>query len=530
MAKAEQSMEEINTLLFDDEAEAFDGKEHDVASRQQKTEPRLLKQRGLSSELEQLEAVPYYKRPLVQAAVLLVFALPLGWGLISAFSTGETSKPQLNSAKPSSDRENQLLKESLEQERKKNQDLAIENGLKMQQMEVVPVPVRTKPSSQQEQASPVVVPPSKPKVVYVPAPRRAYVTSSVAASRPTPLPPRPSAPVIPRPLTRVISQPLAPAKVEPKTDPMEQWFAAANVGSYGSMSPASNSQTAFSQPANDSTYQTGNYQTASAVTEDSNSQPSGGLGKPPAPIEATDEQTIYQTNNSVALSRQAENLLNSSYRSVTYSTAVNSLVIGTRAAGKIETPIAWSGKLENPSQNFLIQLKEPLLASDKSVAIPKGAYLVAQVSNASETGLVQMAATEVVVTKDGQTTSQPLPEGAILILGKGGKPLQAKATRRGSTGNNLGMIVLSGAAAAAGLANQAISQSSFSSGGGFSTTTTSRDPNYLAGFGQGAAQAIVQQMQNRHQQAIQTLQSEPLVFVLNQGTSVQVFVNQSVSI
>jgi hypothetical protein len=301
---------------------------------------------------------------------------------------------------------------------------------------------------------------------------------------------------------------------------MQQWLAAANAGSYGSVAPGSHTD-----QASDSSYQAADYSPTDA-SDNTDWQLAGGTGTPSAQFEqAIASQTA--TANSTPQSDPTKEQSNAGYTSVNYTNSGKNLLIGTRAGGKLDTPIAWSGNLQNSDQNFLIQLTQPLLAADKSVAVPKGAYLVARVRNANAGGLLQMSATSALLTRNGQTTEQPLPQGAILVLGKGGKPLQAKAQRRGGGGNNLGAVLLSGASHAAELANQAVSQSVFNTGGGYTATTTSRDPNYLAGFGQGAAQAIVQQMQNRHQLAQQPIASQP-IYVLNQGTSVQIFVNQSV--
>lgn len=244
---------------------------------------------------------------------------------------------------------------------------------------------------------------------------------------------------------------------------------------------------------------------------------------------SNNSSNTYQNNNQLAPSSTSSNDSSNSYQTVSYTEATRNLIIGTRAEGKLETPIAWSGQLQNPNQSFLIRLSEPLTAADGSVAVKKGDYLVARVEAATNAGMVQMSAIAVLSTVNGRTTEQPLPAGAILILGKGGRPLMAKSNRRSGVGNNLGIALLSGASAAAGVANQVSSQSVFGSGGSFSSTTSSDDPNYVAGFGQGVTQSLARQMQNRSQQTQQRLDSMPAVFSLNQGTAVQVFVNQSVS-
>lgn len=301
--------------------------------------------------------------------------------------------------------------------------------------------------------------------------------------------------VAPQPIAKPLPSAPTTSQKAPQ-DLMQQLANAANVGSYGSVSPTQSSSR--------------NYQTASTATYTSNSPKIGGLGADPV-------MTKSQAQSRPQLA--------------SYSSAANNIVVGTRANGKLETLIAWSGKLQNPNQNFLIQLTEPLIAANKSVAIPKGAYLVVRINDATDTGLLQMSATSALVTeKNGRTIEKPIPAGALLVLGKGGNLLKAQSQKRNNAGADLKMAVLSGLSNATGLINQPSSQSSFSSGGGFQTTTTNRDPNYLAGFGQGAAQAIVGEMQSRNQQARQSRQSESKVFVLNQGTSVQVFVNSSVSL
>jgi hypothetical protein len=321
----------------------------------------------------------------------------------------------------------------------------------------------------------------------------------------------------PQPVMRSQAAPSAPA------DPMQQWLAAANVGNYGSVSPTNSTQTAAAQPTNDSTnsnYQPTDYQPSDTTTNDTDSL-SGGIGQAPR----TMSETNYPSSEAVAPAHQPSG---SGYPTVDYSNSVNNLVVGARADGKLETPLAWSGSLDSSTgQNFLVKLKDPLKAGNGSVVVPKGSYLVARVTSATDSGIIQMSAVSVLNQENGQTTEQPLAEGAVLILGKGGKPLQAKARSSDNGGSNIGTVLLSGISGVAGLSNQPSFQSVFSNGG-FTSTSTSRDPNYIAGFGQGAAQELLRQVQNRQQQR-QSIQSEP-IFVLDQGTSVQVFVNQSVSL
>lgn len=305
-------------------------------------------------------------------------------------------------------------------------------------------------------------------------------------------------------------------------DPMEQWLTAANIGSYGTVSIGNTSRAAGSNSTDNTVsdqYQATDTQTDSTA-DDGGSLASGGAGE--RKNGAMADESSYRSFTPPR-AKPVQSLDNSKYQAVNYS--LKNLIVGTKAKAKLQTPIAWSGELQNPNQNFLIQLSEPLKASDGSMAFNKGTFLVARVDAATDTGLLQMSAVSVLSTQNNQTIESPLPQGAILILGKSGKPLQAKAQRNNGDHNKVGAALLSGLSNVAGLSNQPSFQSVFS-GNGYSTTTTNRDPNYLAGFGAGTAQEILRQVQDLRQQR-QALSVEP-IFILNQNASVQIFVNQSV--
>ena len=337
---------------------------------------------------------------------------------------------------------------------------------------VQPTPVQVAPRPVAYSAPPRPAPVyNRPAVYSAPPLRRVYQPIA------PPPPPRPA--------------PQAPSQVQ---DPSQQWLAAANMGSYGSL-PATQRSTAISSRAT-------NYRNVFSET-------------------LATENTANKSSDTTS---------SSPYQSSSYSNnAGSNVIVGTKVKAKLETPIAWSGKLENPNQNFLIQLNEPLKASTGTVVVPKGAYLVAKISAADGAGLLNMSVTSVLINENGLTSERPVPSGVLLILGKDGQPLKASSQRRNTTGNDLGTVILSGAASTANLINRPTSQSVYNGDGGFSSTTTNSDPNYLAGFGSGASAALLQQMQNRNNQARLAAQSEPKVFTLKQGTSMQVFVNKSTS-
>lgn len=473
-----------------------------------------------------LQERPWWMHPFPRMVVAGSAVMGVLYVLFSMFGLwGSSSQPVPTLSADASNIEQEVA-DRLKQLQTDNENL------RRDQIMGQPLPAASS-STQQPKTTPNTVTPQKPKVVYVrtSTPRRTYVPPRVPPRRDYNTSPRPVTPVISRPVTPTIAKP-TPVNVEPKLDPTGQWMAVANIGSYGSISY--DSKAIGSQP-NDAD-ETTSYQIDTQTTNPTQNtgwQISGGLGEPPIKAIGVLAQAGTNRQPSIPIAqRQVQETYSPQFQenqAVNYSS--KTLIVGTKAKAKLQTPIAWSGDLQaTPDQNFLIQLNEPLLSSDRSIAIPEGAYLVARIATATNTGLLQMSAVAVLSAQNNRTTERALPPQAILILGKGGKPLQAKSNRKGSSGSDLGMVLLSGVGSAASVANRATSQSVFSSGGNFSSTTTNNDPNYVAGFGQGAAQAIVQQMQERKQRLRQSNQSQPQVFTLDQDTTVQVFVNSSVQL
>lgn len=334
----------------------------------------------------------------------------------------------------------------------------------------------------------------------------------------------------PRPLQAPRTWAQKQSKPKQAIDPQKQWLAVANIGSYGQISNNSNIQATDSDNSENTTANA--YETQSTSASNISDSATGGIGL--APERSRNKLASNQTIDRQRTNTQPITVNHSSTFSEPGDANLNpapKLVVGTKATAKLQTPIAWSGEVQNPNQNFLVQLSEPLKGSDSSVLIPTGAYLVARVSAAGLGGIIQMSAVSYLFTLGDRTIERPLPQGAILILGKGGRPLQAKLTRNNYSFGNVGTVLLSGAAAATSLVNQATSQSYLGNGGSFSTTTTtSPNPNYVARFGQGVADGLLQQIQESNQRARQQSESQLNVYILAQNTKVQVFVNSSVSL
>ncbi|MGG6265451.1 TrbI/VirB10 family protein [Leptolyngbya sp. AN03gr2] len=343
--------------------------------------------------------------------------------------------------------------------------------------------LQTQANQLQQKPTATKLPPLPTPVVsrstpVVPIVQRANSPQSLARSQ---------SPTKSAPVTRtapVISQP--PAKSSTRVrDPVQAWLAAAGIGNYGSLSTSSGT---------------------TSPTNLTDTQALGGVGD--APADATPTTATFGTST---------------------GTSSVDISVGTQAKAILQTPIGWTGSVENATQNVLVQLNDPLKASDGTIAMPSGTSLITRVTKADSSGLVQMEATAAIVNEQGRNVQRPLPEYAILILGSNGNPLRASKERSSNFGSDLGIALLSGASKVAGLLNQPQSQT-ITSSGGFQSTTANGKPNLAAGVAEGIGQALLNRQLQRAQQESQSSSNQPALFVLKQGSPVQVFVNQPVSL
>ncbi|MEJ6488022.1 hypothetical protein N0Y54_43575 [Nostoc punctiforme UO1] len=312
--------------------------------------------------------------------------------------------------------------------------------------------------------------------------------------------------LIPKPVkSQVVSNPL-PVRTTPK-DPMQEWLAAANVGNYSS---------------------TGNADLNQGEPDLGNVQVNGGIGIKPDSVPRSDGGTPTGGDGL----RPTGGHRNSSPQSPPTNYDGKRVLVGTRAAGVIETPVAWvgSGVSNQQQQNSLIRLTQPLKAFDGSEVLPKDAYVVAMI-NPTNSEIVQMTAVSVLVNINGKTEEKPLPQNSILVLGKNGNLLKAESRQGGSNlGNSLMASMLSGLSKVAEIQNRANSETTISSLGTTTTTTSNSDKNLLAGFTEGSINQILSRMKNSNEQQLQQVQQQQQVFVIETGKPVQIFVNQSISI
>lgn len=279
---------------------------------------------------------------------------------------------------------------------------------------------------------------------------------------------------------------------KPAIDPQQQWLAVSNIGSFSA-----------------------NSSTDSRIDESINTEGlSGGTGTPKSgTIGATNVSKVFSGNSS---------------KNVDYN--ARRVIVGTRTQGKIETPIAISASNINQVQKYLIRLTKPLKASDGSEVLPVDSYLVVVPNGSSSSEYIQMSAVSALINVGGQTLEKTIAENSIIILNKNGEALKAQSQKGSNLGSDFMTAIIAGVSKAAEVENNPSSQTTISSNGYSTSTSSNDDKNLLAGFAQGSFSQILQSIQSSNQQKIQSLQSESRVFVIPVNTTVQIFVNQTVSL
>jgi hypothetical protein len=347
---------------------------------------------------------------------------------------------------------------------------------------------------------------------YTPAPRPRSVAAYspprpvTAYSPPRPVtaysPPRsmPKPAVQPSPVVqRRSEEPPAPAQ---EINPLERWIAAAQLGSHGQFSAIEETETTEADTA--STQPAVQY-AALSVPAKSKQQAAPQTSE----VDFDEETPILQ--------EQPRQLL----------------MPGTGAKAVLATPFVWDGSEDTQSDLLSVVLAEPLLAADGTVALPAKTQLLVEARSLSESGLVRLAAISAIVQQDGQQYEVALPENVIGIRGSEGKPLIAQklndkgreVRRRDATRFALGAI-----GRATGLINRPRSESVVSNSDGFSRSTQNDEPDLLAGILEGGADAILDDLDERNEEAISAIEQRPDILFLKAGTKVEAFVNQSAAV
>jgi hypothetical protein len=336
--------------------------------------------------------------------------------------------------------------------------------------------------------------PTSPTITTTSIPTTAVSTPPPPINHPAPAtyapPPSYSAPVRSAPVAATSTAPVV------KADPVEQWQTAVTLGSYGQVSY---------DPAKPNTATP----VASAeipVTTD-------------AAVKSADpNQTRYEADAAAILSGTPSHVV--------------SILAGAKAAATLSTPVVWAQDLDNTQQpqRFGLQLTEPILAADGTVALPAGTQMVTQVNTISDSGLVELSVIAVVIPTASGNQVVSIPAGAVLIQGEQGNPLMAEEYNHdaGQIQSLDAGVALMGALGKVGeILNRPTSQTSTGSMFYSSSTTTNPPPNILGAVLEGGFDALHDQVSDRQQQEIEAILSRPNVWYIPAGQPVQVFTGTS---
>ncbi len=400
--KSDCDLEYLETLLLGKESE-------------EESEPN-----AIPFELSELQEVPYYKRPLVQLLSVIAVGLPIIWLILAAFSGGNQPTVAKKSISES-EREKAKLILLLNQERQKNHQLALQNALAQQTLNVTHV----KPIASTKPAPPPVPQPLK---IAQAAPQL-----QVARTAPPSVAPKP---MIAKASVRPAPQPQAQAQAipQPKQDPMAQWLALADRGHYTTALVTDNKPGATLAAHN------------TPVRAQSNSN------SPSLPEDRQIRARLERTpllNESELLDR-----LSGSTRPKVTSTlkqpqpiasakSAKIIDIGSSAKATLESAVVWTNRgPSQPNKKYLLRLDEEFKNIDGQAILPEDTRLIAQVKEFSNSGLLFMEVTQILY--DGDKIA--VPPGALLIEGKKGSPLKADLKQKGDSDfwANAGSVVTPG--------------------------------------------------------------------------------------
>ena len=437
------------------------------------------------------ESRPLYKNPYVKVGIALAFIFfSIGFAslfLIVGNSNEELAEPGARQVEGDvsplsltldSPQENLAPGEASSAE---IQRLRAQNALLEQQLAMAEIDRNLRPpqdsftdsSLSREPTSPEVGPTSSPqrmppaRIVPPPATPATSPVSSVRPSRTT------SAPVSPPPVV-TSSRPRTPSIPLEPVDPNETWERLATSGMYGMMLASSGDPTSSSESPQES----------------------------PLPVSIANVPGLL----SPSLQRKVP--------------------MGQRVAAQTTAPIAW---LEAETQHR-IRLSAEIVFDNGEVAVPEGAFLIAQTASINESnGLGQLIVTGFQIDDD----FTPLPSDLIVVNGAAGNPLIAN--RFGDPGPEIasGDIELF-AIGALGRVGQVINRpdSQVITTGTFGSTvsTDNGDSDILAAVLEGGADQISDRLDERNEDRLDELLDRDVIFYLPEEMQLEIYISGDFSL
>ncbi|WP_445634674.1 TrbI/VirB10 family protein [Nostoc sp. DSM 114161] len=209
--------------------------------------------------------------------------------------------------------------------------------------------------------------------------------------------------------------------------------------------------------------------------------------------------------------------------------------VGSTAKAVITTIIFGETNQKQENKNiFIVRLKEPLKATDGTIALPKDIELLTKIDSISERGLLQLNVIKFISDNNGKLIETSLPNNAIIIHSIEGKPLIAsKYSNSGSSiaSMDAGLFVIAGVQKAAELLNRGNTTYQYrdiNNNNNPQIFTNDNQRNIAAGIVEGGLNYVVPQIAQRNQQAITQMLQKTNVWFLPAGKEVEIYVNHTV--
>jgi len=225
---------------------------------------------------------------------------------------------------------------------------------------------------------------------------------------------------------------------------------------------------------------------------------------------------------------------------------------GTTTTGEVSTSVVWSEGIDANQTRATINLNEPLLSDDGSVAVKANSSLIVEVKQITNNGLTILEAIAISYeNSQGKLVQEALPSGAILVKGEDSQALIAeKSSDSGGTLLGQDLLISSLAAGARGfeVLNEPESNSIsfdqsfdsddddfdddafFRSASSSFDQTEDRDPSLLNGAGEGAFSAARERLEDRSERIEEEELARTPIYQVEAGTPVSIYVNSFLEI
>lgn len=353
--------------------------------------------------------------------------------------------------------------------------------------------------------------PQPPQIRIVEVPKIVKVDRVINVAQPKPQPkkvakPAPTIPVLPQIVpppelpAPIPQQPLVEIAPPPQPNPMQEWARLAKLGSYGQVSFGEN-------------------RTVSNRT---------------SPQRAEVARKVEEKETATKPERETPT------RTARQSTRRNpkTIPVGSSAKAVLATPVygetTRSGRERRREDNednnvYVVRLKQSLKAADGSTALPIGSQIYAKIGSISENGLTQLEIVKITMRENGEIAEKTVPQDALMIRGKKGKPLIAKQYRNNASSvarMDALSFALGGVGKAAELINRTESRLVPLGSGTSTVINENRDPSMAASILEGGTKAVLPQISRRNQRAISQMSRRTNIWYLPEGKEVEIFVNQ----